>query len=225
MRDLHIETSGGGNVVAARCDDVIAFGQRTFRGFRAHFERNAEIFGAGEPADHVYRLVKGAVRIVRYTGEGRRQILTFQMPGDIFGYDLGASHDFTAEAVNDCEVVMVRRCTIDNGAAEDVRLARTLVEFARTQALAAQEHALVLGLKGAGERVAAFLLQFAERFAGRAELDLPMSRLDIADYLALTIESVSRAFTQMERENRIALPTSRHVLVTDRRALEALQAA
>lgn len=224
MRDFHIEASGG-NIVAARCDDVIALGQRTFRGFRANFDRNAEIFGAGEPADHVYRLVRGAVRIVRYTGEGRRQILTFQMPGDIFGYDLGAIHDFTAEAISDCEVVMVRRCSIDNGAAEDVRLARTLVDLAKSQALAAQEHALVLGLKGAGERVAAFLLQFAKRCAGRSELDLPMSRLDIADYLALTIESVSRAFTQMERDHSIALPTSRHVLVTDRRALEALQAA
>lgn len=224
MRDFHPELSGG-NVVTARRDDVIAFGQRTFRGFAAHFRRNAEIFGAGEPADHICRVAVGAVRIVRYASDGRRQILAFHTAGDIFGYDLGATRDFTAEAVSDCEVVLVRRSAIDAAAAEDNSLARALMTFAKTQLLAAQDHALVLGLKGAGERVAAFLLQFASRTGAGKELDLPMSRLDIADHLALTIESVSRAFTQMERDRSIALPSSRHVLMTNRRALETLLAA
>jgi CRP/FNR family nitrogen fixation transcriptional regulator len=83
----------------------------------------------------------------------------------------------------------------------------------------------VLGRKGAGERVAAFLLSLADRVTTSCEIDLPMSRADIADYLALTIETVSRAFTQMERDRTIALPSSRHVVVRDRCALETLEAA
>lgn len=83
----------------------------------------------------------------------------------------------------------------------------------------------MLGRRGAGERVAAFLLQLADRVTAQCEIDLPMSRADIADYLALTIETVSRAFTQMERDRTIALPSSRHVVVRDRCALELLEAA
>lgn len=224
MRDFSHDVSGG-NVISTCRDDMIVIGQRSFRAFSAHFERNAEIYGAGEPAEHVYQIVSGAVRILRYSGDGRRQILAFLFAGDIFGLEPSLEHDFTAEAVSACTMRMVRRCTIDNAAAENSAFAKDLFALAKAQALAAQEHALVLGLKGAGERVAAFLLELAGKRQGSNDLDLPMSRLDIADYLALTIETVSRAFTQMEREHRIELPTSRHVLVTNRRSLEALQAA
>jgi CRP/FNR family nitrogen fixation transcriptional regulator len=84
---------------------------------------------------------------------------------------------------------------------------------------------MVLGRKGAGERVAAFLLRLADRSARNQELDLPMSRADIADFLGLTIETVSRAFTEMERQHAIALPSSRHVVMRSRSALMQLEAA
>jgi CRP/FNR family nitrogen fixation transcriptional regulator len=84
---------------------------------------------------------------------------------------------------------------------------------------------LVLGRKGAGERVAAFLLQLANRFVAKREMELPMSRADIADYLGLTIETVSRAFSEFERQSAIALPSSRHVVMRNPLALHHLEAA
>jgi len=84
---------------------------------------------------------------------------------------------------------------------------------------------MMLGRKGAHERVAAFLLRLADQSSSRQELDLPMSRADIGDYLGLTIETVSRAFTEMERQRAITLPSSRHVVMTNRFALAQLEAA
>lgn len=226
MRDLGYETlTNGVSALGERRDDCITLGKLNVQGVRMRFERNEEVFGAGEAADYVYRVVSGAVRTMRFSSDGRRQILAFHLPGDVFGFELERTYDLSAEAVLDSEIVLIRRSLVEKAAAEDASAARALLEFAAGQLHHAQEHALVLGRKGAGERVAAFLLQLADRFTAPHELDLPMSRLDIADYLALTIETVSRAFTQMERDRAIALPSSRHVVVRDRNALECLQAA
>lgn len=206
--------------------DSIALGPGlAIQGSRMRFARNAEIFGEGEKADYVYRVLSGAVRTIRFTTDGRRQILGFHLPGDIFGLETEDMHSLTAEALADTEVALIRRSLIDRAAAESPLAAQALLKLVAQQLHTAQEHALVLGRKGAGERVAAFLIQLGERFASCREIDLPMSRADIADYLALTIETVSRAFTQMEREHAIALPSSRHVVVRDLAALEYLQAA
>jgi CRP/FNR family nitrogen fixation transcriptional regulator len=189
------------------------------------FQRNEEVFGAGERVEHVYRVVSGAVRTMRYSSDGRRQILAFHLPGDVFGLELGDTHEYSAEAVVESELVLIRRSVIERAAAESTTAARALLQLAANQLHDAQEHALMLGRKGAGERVAAFLLRLQERLTSRQQVDLPMSRLDIADHLALTIETVSRAFTQMEREHTISLPSSRRVVVRNRNALEQLQAA
>lgn len=223
MRDLGIETSGG---PARRVSDSIALGPGlVLQGTRMHFRRNEEIFGEGEASDYVYRVVSGAVRTIRFSSDGRRQILNFYLPGDIFGLECGGQHTLSAEAVTDTDVALVRRSLMDAAAAQDTAAARALIDLVQRQLQNAQEHALVLGRKGAGERVAAFLLQLGDRVTSACEIDLPMSRADIADYLALTIETVSRAFTQMERDRTIALPSSRHVVVRDRCALELLEAA
>lgn len=223
MRDLELNALGGPK---RQISDAIALGPGlALQGTRVRFKRNEEIFGEGEKADYVYRVVSGAVRTIRFSNDGRRQILGFHLPGDVFGIESSAEHTLSAEAVADAEIALVRRSLIDNAAAEDVTAARALVDLMRRQLQSAQEHALVLGRKGAGERVAAFLLQLGSRVASAREIDLPMSRADIADYLALTIETVSRAFTQMERDHTIDLPTSRHVVVRDRYALETLEAA
>jgi CRP/FNR family nitrogen fixation transcriptional regulator len=221
MRDL--ESFGG---PARQVSDAIALGPGlVLQGTRLRFRRNEEIFGEGEKADYVYRVVSGAVRTICFSSDGRRQILGFYLPGDVFGFESGAEHTLSAEAVADAELALVRRSLIDAAAAQDTSAAQALIALMQRQLRSAHAHALVLGRKGAGERVAAFLLQLCERVAARSEIDLPMSRADIADYLALTIETVSRAFTQMERDHTIALPSSRHVVVRDRCALELLEAA
>jgi CRP/FNR family nitrogen fixation transcriptional regulator len=88
----------------------------------------------------------------------------------------------------------------------------------------AQNHMLLLGRKSALEKIATFLLDMAERTADDDALDLPMSRTDIADHLGLTIETVSRSFTQLERQGLIELPSARHVVLSNRAALERLNA-
>jgi len=223
MRDLGIETAGG---PTRQVSDSIALGPGlVLQGTRMHFRRNEEVFGEGEAADYVYRVVSGAVRTIRFSSDGRRQILNFCLPGDIFGLECGAKHTLSAEAIAETDLALVRRSLIDTAAAQDSAAARALISLVQRQLQTAQDHALVLGRKGAGERVAAFLLQLSDRVTAQCEIDLPMSRADIADYLALTIETVSRAFTQMERDRTIALPSSRHVVVRDRCALELLEAA
>ncbi|HYD88126.1 MAG TPA: helix-turn-helix domain-containing protein [Vitreimonas sp.] len=223
MRELGMEISGG---PARHVSDAIPLGPGlVLQGTRMRFKRNEEIFGEGEAADYVYRVVTGAVRTIRFSSDGRRQILSFHLPGDVFGLEPGALHSLSAEAVCDAEVALIRRSLIDTAAAQDTAAANALLGLMRRELQNAQEHALVLGRKGAGERVAAFLLQLSERVTAEREIDLPMSRADIADYLALTIETVSRAFTQMERDCAIALPSSRHVVVRDRGALQLLEAA
>lgn len=212
------------NAHAAGGEDL-AIGPVTITGARMHFERNAEIFGQGEAADYVYRVVSGAVRTVRFSSEGRRQIIAFHLPGDVFGLDFAARHGFAAEAVSDAEILLVRRALVDTAAANNSATMRALLTLATDQMREAQEHAVILGLKGAAERLAAFLIRMADRLRGAKELDLPMSRADIADHLALTIETVSRAFSQMERDHAIALPSARHVVLRDYRALEVMQAA
>lgn len=206
--------------------DVIEFGpQLSLRGVRMHFERNEEVFGEGEDAEYVYRVVSGAVRTVHFTSDGRRQILGFHLPGDIFGLETGASHTLSAEAVANSDIIVVRRSCLDKATSENMAAARTLLALTAQQLSSAREHALVLGRKGAGERVAAFLISLANRCVSKHELDLPMSRADIADYLGLTIETVSRAFSEFERESTISLPSSRHVVMCNPSALMFHQAA
>lgn len=223
MHNLQSETSGP---MLRMASDAIVLGPGlVLSGTRMRFRRNEELFGEGESAEYVYRVNKGAVRTIRFSQDGRRQIMGFHLPGDVFGLEIGSEHSLSAEALADCDVSLIRRSLVDEATARDPAAAQALLQLLSRQLANAREHAAVLGRRSANERVATFLLQLGERFASRGEIDLPMSRADIADYLALTIETVSRAFTQMEREHAIALPSSRHVVVCDRGALEVLQAA
>jgi CRP/FNR family nitrogen fixation transcriptional regulator len=189
------------------------------------FDRNAEIFGEGETADYIYSVVSGAVRTMRFTSDGRRQILGFHLPGEVFGVELGGAHSLTAEALSPTEVVVVRRSLLEKASAEDPRAARCWLEYASQTLSDARDHAVILGRKGAAERVAAFLLAISKRLLGGPDFDLPMSRADIADYLGLTIETVSRSFTEMERQCAIDLPSSRHVVMRNRSTLALAAAA
>ncbi len=224
MRATHEQANGA---ISALCaSDVIEFGPGyVFRGVSMRFDRNEEIFGEDEAAEYVYRVASGAVRTMRFSSDGRRQILGFHLPGDVFGLELSGIHTLSAEAVTPSNIVMVRRSMVDKAAAEHPAAARMVLQLTAENLLSARDHAMLLGRKGAGERVAAFLLRFAERCESSQELDLPMSRADIADFLGLTIETVSRAFAEMERQCAIELPSSRHVVMRSRSTLMQLEAA
>lgn len=188
--------------------------------------RNAEIFGEDQPAEYVYVVLSGAVRVCKLLGDGRRQIETFCLVGDAFGWETTARHRFSAESVTECRLVRIKRSLMFARAEVDAELARALWRLTATELHRAQEHLLVLGRKTAQERVATFLLDLARRVsedgATGTEIVLPMSRQDIADYLGLTIETVSRTLTQLEEQEAIALPSSRRVLLRDRAMLRRL---
>jgi CRP/FNR family nitrogen fixation transcriptional regulator len=174
------------------------------------FARNAAIYRQKDPADHLYRVVSGIVRTFKLLLDGRRQIAAFYLPGDMFGLTTGEEHEFSAEAVIDARILVSKSSLV----------ASSQWDVIRHELQLAQAHFLLLA-KTAPERVASFLLEMADRVQAD-EVELPMPRRDIADYLGLTIETVSRTLTQLERESAIALPTSKRIVLRDRAALQRL---
>ncbi len=186
------------------------------------FGRNAEIYAEDEPADYVYKVISGAVRTYKLLSDGRRQIGAFHLPGDVFGLEAGKEHHFSAEAIADSKVLVVKRSAITALAVRDSEIARELWALTALYLERAQNHMLLLGRKNAQERLAAFLLEMATRIPSGNIIALPMCRQDIADYLGLTIETVSRTLTQLESTAAIDLPSSRRILLRDRAALNQL---
>ncbi|HEX6860089.1 MAG TPA: helix-turn-helix domain-containing protein [Caulobacteraceae bacterium] len=182
-------------------------------GPRLTFTREEEIFGEGEKADYIYQVIEGVVRTCRFTGDGRRQIEDFHMAGEYFGLELGADHSCTAEAVGLATVLLIKRSALNEIAARDAAVAGQLIQLTMDNLARTQRHVGMLSRKGAVERVAAFLLDFRGRSGADGCVELPMSRQEIADYLGLTIETVSRTFSQLEAEGVIALPDRRRVLL------------
>lgn len=186
------------------------------------FDRNEEVFGESEPAAFVYKVVSGAVRSFRILSDGRRQIDRFHLPGDLFGVEDGEEHRLSAEAIADSRIALVKRASLEAAVSRDSAAACRLWGLACRDLERAREHMLLLGRKSATERVATFLLEMSASGRGGETIDLPMCRTDIADYLGLTIETVSRTLTQLERRGIIELPSSRHVELRDRAALDDL---
>ena len=184
------------------------------------YGRDQQIYGEGEPADLVYKVVSGAIRCFRVLADGRRQISEFYLPGDIFGVEAGLERRSSAEAVGDTILVVTRRSTLmiedENQGAKFWRLA--IAELQRSR-----EHVLTLGRRAAGERVASFLMDLAERTGVVDEVELPMSRQDIADYLGLTIETVSRTLTQLQSQGLIEISSCRHVRLKSPQALDDMR--
>jgi len=187
------------------------------------FSRNAEIYGENEPAEYIYKVISGTVRTYKVLNDGRRQIGAFYLPNDIFGLEVGNEHTFSAEAITDCKVLVIKRSTVVSLAARENDVARQLWAMTATELQRVQDHILLL-IKTAQERVAGFLLEMAKRSPAGNEIDLPMSRQDIADYLGLTIETVSRTLTQLENCAAIAVPSSRRIVLRNRAALTRLNA-
>lgn len=189
-------------------------------GARRSFVRDHEIYSEGDVADCWFKVVSGAVRICKLLPDGRRHIAEFCFAGDCFGLDREAERLFAAEAV--CDVVVMRypRRATDQQIDRDPRLAMSLCEMTLRDLAHAQTRMLVLGRMTASERVANFLLELADRRDARRVLDLPMSRIDIADYLGLTIETVCRVLSSFKRDGVIAIPNPHRIELIERDALE-----
>jgi CRP/FNR family transcriptional regulator, nitrogen fixation regulation protein len=184
-----------------------------------NFGQDREIFNEGATADHFYKVVAGVVRTCKFLVDGRRQIDGFHVPGDIFGLEPGAEHRLSAEAVSDCTVIAYRKTKL-----ADTNLSREVLCFAMTGMARAQHHSLLLGRRSAVEKVAGFLLDWAQKSSSQATVSLAMTRQDIADYLGLTIETVSRTLSQLERDHVIDLPSARQIHLRNLDMLDDLAA-
>lgn len=189
-----------------------------------HVAQGREIFAEGDDTDLFYKVVSGVVRACKFLNDGRRQIEAFHVAGDLFGLELDEERLMSAEAVSDCTLVCYRRRSVETLAQKDQTVSRQLFQYAMQNMASAQAHSLLLGRRGAVEKLAAFLLGWAKQSANKRVLHLAMTRQDIADYLGLTIETVSRSLTQLERDNVIALPSTREVRILNSDILEDLAA-
>jgi CRP/FNR family transcriptional regulator, nitrogen fixation regulation protein len=175
------------------------------------YEREAEIYGEGEEAEFLYEVVRGAVRTHKVLNDGRRQITGFHLPGDLFGLEQGAVHRHTAEALSDTQVLIFKRRGIERAATRNAEVACQLWAMAASGLRYAQDHMLLLGRRSAVERVATFLMAVDERLGATGTFVLPMTRRDIADHLGLTIETVSRTFSQLEEDGALRRAGGRQV--------------
>jgi CRP/FNR family transcriptional regulator, nitrogen fixation regulation protein len=190
---------------------------------RKRYRRGQEIYKEDSPADYWYRIVSGMARRFSARADGKRQIVDLLLPGDVFGFGGSGKHHFAVEAVlDDTVVARFPRLRLEVLAASDPRVARELRDAA-VEAMS-RLHALILNLgrTTAEEKVGHFLLRMAERLSGGPadRMVLPMLREDIADYLALSVETVSRSLTQLKRRGVILLMGTRQIRIVDRHALD-----
>lgn len=191
---------------------------------RQNLPRNHTVFAEGDSTDQVYELVSGVVRLAKHTPGGRRHVLDFVMPGEVFGLIENPEHTVTAETVGDAVIVSYSRGALERAAANSPVLRRRLVSHISDNLLTAQQQLLILGCQDAREKIASFLLRLAERSGLKKgnRLELAMGRQDIADHLGLTIETVCRTIRQMHRAGTVNVPNVHEVTLADLSGLRAL---
>ena len=189
-------------------------------GTEVAFPRKRQLYIEGESSTYLYKIVSGVARSYRMTTEGRRQIVAFHVPGDLFGFEVGDTHTLSAEAITDVRVRLVKAASLLNIAGRDDDVAQQLWLNISREIRRNQEHILQLGI-AAPARVASFLLEMARRMPSADAVALSISRLDIADYLDIRIETVSRTLTQLARSGAIAL-SCRKIIVRNRALLTQL---
>ena len=187
------------------------------------------IFFEGDIATYVYNLTSGVLRLSKLLPDGRRQIAGFLFPGDFLGITMEDEHAFTAEAIIPSKLCQFSRARFDAFVDTHPRLERRLYAIAAHELAAARQQVVLLGRKTAAERVASFLLMLdARRISSgsgeelEGDITLPMSRSDIADYLGLRIETVSREFSALKASRLIRLTTTQTIRFVDRERLEQL---
>jgi len=193
-------------------------------GVAMNFGRNAEIFAEGETSGYVYKVVSGVVRVSKLLPDGRRQISAFHMPGEMFGFESDVIYHASAEAVVPTKVIAFKWHGLLSAGPQSNGVVRELLRLTMIGLRQSQEHLLLLGRKNALERLVAFLLDMAGHSSSKSVLDLAMPRHDIADYLGLTLETVSRMFAELKDMGMISLESARRVHLLDTARLKAMSA-
>jgi CRP/FNR family transcriptional regulator len=193
---------------------------------RVRLEAEQAVFYEWDPAEHVFNVTEGVVRLSKMLQDGRRQVTGFLFPGDFLGIAYADTYAYTAEAV--CPVALCRfpRRALEALCRDFSELERRILGMASNEIAEAQEQILMLGRKTASEKLASFLCRLAalsERLERPCDtIDLPMNRTDIADYLGLTTETVSRTFSHLAKQGLLDLASAQHVILRQRDKLVAL---
>ncbi|GLQ05979.1 cyclic nucleotide-binding domain-containing protein [Sneathiella chinensis] len=208
-------------------DELLEFGK-----FVTHkkFSAGQSLFAEFDDAKYFYTVVSGDVRLSRFMDDGRRQILGFKSTGDFIGLSASGHYTCDAEAISDTLICQFSVANLEATLEESHAIKSRLLQMMETEVIALQNHMLLLGRKTPLEKISNFLIGRIAKAEGEGEVDytkpvdlsLPMSRTDIADYLGLTIETVSRTFTKLRKQDVIALETAQNVRVLDYYQLEAL---
>ncbi|MDE2005703.1 MAG: helix-turn-helix domain-containing protein [Rhodospirillales bacterium] len=190
-------------------------------------DKDRTLFAEGDPAEFCYRILGGAVRMVKQMADGRRQVTEFLLPGDLVGLDAFDRHDLAAETVMSTTLTRYRRAAVEHLAEDDPALARQLRAQGAERLRAAHERITMLGRRTASERLARFLLEMEHRAprGGCGRVVLPMGRADIADHLGLTPETVCRLLSCLRHEGTIGTGRAvdgAEVTILDPRALAAV---
>lgn len=184
------------------------------------------LFEEGEAADYVFNVAAGTLKLYKMLPDGRCQVTGFLYPGDFLGLSANGTYSYGAEAVTPVMLCRFKATELRALFDEYPQLRERMLEVANDELSAAQEQILLLGRKTPIERLASFLLVVSRKYQDRAlpgnPIDLAMNRNDISDYLGLTIETVSRAFTKLRNQSVIELPESNHVVIKDLERLEEI---
>src|SRR3569833_844873 len=179
------------------------------------YPADAMIYAQGDATGPLYLVEFGTVRVCQLTPDGRRQIASFCYAGDVFGLEPGDEHEFCAESVDGAGVRLLRPSNA--GGFAQKHHSKALRRFARMQA-----HLVLLGRLSANEKMASFLLDLMDRQESDDVINLPMQRSDIADYLGLTFETVSRVLRVLKDKSIIRVSTVDRIDVLDADALRTL---
>lgn len=173
------------------------------------FAPGETVFAQEEITTSFYSVLEGVMRLYKLLPDGRRQIVGFALPGDFLGMNVSGRHNFSADAIGTVVICRFPRAAFGRFIENKPHLLRRINELAIRELSQARNHMVLLGRRSAEEKVATFLLGWRDRLARlngpSPAISLPMSRQDIADYLGLTIETVSRTFTKLERDGVIEI--------------------
>jgi len=193
------------------------------------FQTREDLFLEDDDASHVYEVLSGVVCAYRLLADGQRHVVSFYFPGDLIGYCCIGSYAFSAQALSPVRARRIPRSSIDRMIESRPEFARRLLRLAAEELSATREQLVCLASKSAEAKMAAFLLALSRRnqTAGEdpARIQLPMTRIDIGDYLGLTIETVSRSLSKLKRADIIALPRTSTVVIRSLERLEAIAQA
>lgn len=211
---------------AAVCGVLDAAELRDFRRLGCCIElRDGEsLFAQGEPALSVFTVTQGMLKSYNILADGRRQVTGFHVPGDFVGTSIDDEHQFAAEAVGECRLCAFPVRRFDDFVEDHQPMERQLYVAAARELAEAQQQMVLLGRKTAIERIATFFLSLSERARRTEVIDLPMSRSDIADYLGLTKETVSRVLSDLKGRRIIRLQAIDRIEILDRRRLKGIAA-